>query len=104
MVRDRKELGKILRTIMDGKGKVYFSPPPDFTMEYPCIIYDLENANVNYADDKPYLVLMRYTVTYISKSADNQETINKLLEIPRCSFSRSFNSDHLRHYVFNLYY
>lgn len=103
MAQDRKKLGKIFRKILQNDN-VYYSPPIDTKLHYPCIIYELSDAIIRYADNKPYYMEMLYTITYISDRADNQETVEKILQLPKCNIARTYNSDQLRHYIFNLYF
>lgn len=103
MARDRRNLSKIFREIV-GINNVYFQKPGPNGLKYPCIIYDLDDRYINYADNRNYKDMNRFTVTLIGRDPDNDELIDRLLEIPYCSMDRRFVSDNLYHDVFNLYY
>ena len=90
--------------VMGDKGKVYFQPPPNIQIKYPCIVFERTNALTNYADNKPYQITKRYTVTLITKTADNDEFLDKILKSPMCTFDRQFITDNLVHDVFNMYF
>ena len=83
---------------------VYFQPPENLQIKYPCIVFERTNALVSYADNKPYQITKRYTVTLITKTADNDEYLDKLLKLPMCTFDRQFIIENLVHDVFNMYF
>lgn len=86
-----------------GTNNVYFQPPESIKLQYPCIIYKLNDIDKRYANNKAYLFDKSYTLTYIDKNPDNVMT-DKILKLPYCDFERTFQSDNLNHYVFRLYY
>lgn len=98
------QLQEILQEIMGVNNKVYFQPPENLKLTYPCIVYERTNALQQYADNEPYHTTKRYTVTLITKTADNDEYLDKLLDLPMCTFDREFKTDNLIHDVFNLYF
>lgn len=107
MARFRANLGKLFHQILKEnklEENVYFSPPDGKELKYPCIIYSLEDNSTRNADNISYIQYFRYTVILISRKADNQKLVEKLLELPMCSLSRSYASSNLQHYVFDLYY
>lgn len=103
----RLDLQTVLEGIMTGlsydKEEVYFQPPASVQMSYPAIVYRLENINSNFANDKLYLGHKAYSVTVIDKNPDS-DIPDKILNLPLCSFSRFFISDHLNHWNFVLYF
>lgn len=104
MARPRDELGVLLEEILgEYKDNCYFEPPDGYQMEYPCIIYELSNARIQHADNRPYVSDKRYVVTVIDVDPDS-ELRDKLLEFPKCSFDRAFTSDNLNHYVFTIFF
>ena len=106
-MRNRKDLSPVFKQILASKYdryKVYFQPPAGQKIEYPCIIYQLQNLDVDYADDITYRKHTHYLVTLIGFDPDNDDLIDKLLELRYCSFDRRFISDNLYHDVFDLYY
>ena len=82
---------------------VYFQPPPDREMNYPCIVYARDNQSVKRADNRAYNLRQRYQVTYIDHSPDG-DPIDALAEFPLSSFSRHFVTSGLNHDVFSIYY
>jgi len=98
----RLELQALLEQI-PGVAKVYFQPPNNTQMEYPCIVYELDSDDVKYADNAIYRLTDRYLVTVIDRSPVS-EIPGVVRRKPLCRFSRHFVSDDLHHNVFNLYY
>ena len=98
----RSELHAKLKQIL-GSDNVYFQPPRNVRLRFPCIIYELNRYNVQYADDTKYLGTKGYTVTYISPDPDDS-TWEDILNLPLCSFSRFFTADDLNHWALKLYY
>lgn len=93
-----------LQTLMGEEVKVYFEPPENLKLKYPCIVFDRTNALIDYADNKPYHVTKRYTVTLISKTSDNEDFLDKLLWFPMSTYDRQFITENLVHDVFSIYY
>ncbi len=88
-----------------GSNHVYFQPPEDIRLIYPCVIYERSGMNVNYADDDPYNDWFQYDVMYISKNPDTNEFIQRMVnEFKHCRYERHFVSDNLNHETFSLYY
>lgn len=93
---------ELLEEILESDN-VYFQPPPDADMKYPCIVYERDNASLQSADNVPYQVTQRYQVTYIDQKPDS-DVVTKLLLLPLCSFSRHFATSGLNHDVFVIYH
>ena len=94
---------QIMGTRLDGKPNVYFQPPPSVKLNYPCIIYSLQNKDAQFADDTPYVRFNSYSVQVIDP---NPESIypDKIAELSLCRFERFFTLDNLNHYNFVLYW
>lgn len=82
---------------------VYFQPPSNIQMNYPAIKYEIDRIDTKFANDSSYIRNKRYTITVISKNA-KPEIIDKLLDLPMCTFDRSYQSDNLNHFVFTIYW
>ena len=95
------ELQELLSEIVPN---VYFQPPENLKIKYPCIVFERSNALTNYADNRPYQITKRYSITLITKTSDNDEYIDKLLNLPMCTFDRQFIIENLCHDVFNMYF
>ena len=86
-----------------GSENVYFQPPSSVKMKYPAIKYSLSNIEIKHADDISYNNKRVYELILIDSNPDS-EFVDKLLQLPYCSFDRFYPSDNLNHYSFTLYY
>jgi hypothetical protein len=82
---------------------VYFQPPENIQMQYPCIVYHRDFAEVMFADNDPYRRVLRYMVTVIDRDPDS-DIPDKVAELPMCSFNRFFSADGLNHDVYTLFF
>ena len=98
----RTNLQSLLESILDSQN-VYFQPPESLKLSYPCIIYGRSDVNINYADDGAYSHKIRYTVTLIDKNPDST-ILEKLINLPLCSYDRHYKAENLNHDTFDLYY
>jgi hypothetical protein len=95
-------LDAILKQIV-GQNRVYFQPPEGFKLSYPCIVYELSGTDTKYADNYPYAFFNSYQITLIDKDPDSAFR-EELLKLQASRFTRSFRSDGMYHYVFEIYY
>ena len=98
----RYELQTLLESLLGSKN-VYFQPPENVKLDYPCIIYSRSNIKTDFANDNPYSQKIRYNVMVIDKIPDSP-IIEKLAALPSCTYDRHYTKDNLNHEVFNLYY
>lgn len=98
----RLELQTILEGIL-GSRNVYFQPPANVQLVYPCIIYERDFADTKFAGNKPYSRTKRYQVTVIDRNPDS-DIPDKVAQLPMCSFDRFYASDNLNHDVFDLFF
>ena len=82
---------------------VFYQPPANVQMAYPCIIYKRDAADTQFAGNKPYAYTQRYMVTAISRDPDD-ELHEKIALQPMCLFNRNYAANGLHHDVFNLYF
>jgi hypothetical protein len=82
---------------------VYFQPPTNIKLEYPCIIYKRDFAHTKFADDIPYDHKLRYAITIIDQDPDS-EIPGKVAAMPMSVFNRFFTVDNLNHDVYNVYF
>lgn len=86
-----------------GSNNVYYRPPENLKMQYPCIRYKKDNIVSTHADNMSYRKTDRYQVIVIDKKPDN-EVIEKLLDLPMSSFESHYESENLNHDVISIYY
>lgn len=100
MGRPRLQLQTLLETLTPN---VYFQPPANVQMQYPCIVYSRDTSDVEFAGNNPYRFTQRYQVTVIDKDPDSAIP-GKVAALPMCLRNRYFSAANLHHDVFNLYF
>lgn len=98
----RLELQTLLEGVL-GSPNVYFQPPSNLSMQYPCIVYAHDNAKTEFAGNHPYSRTKRYQVTVIDRNPDTLIP-DDVAQLPLSNLNRVFTADNLHHYVFNLYF
>ena len=99
---NRLDLQSLLEDMLGSKN-VYYQPPESIKMKYPAIRYSKSRIETRKAEDSIYLKNTRYEVIVIDPRPDNP-VIDKLLELPHCSYDRHYKSDNLNHDALTLYY
>lgn len=96
----RSDLHQLLETFTT---YVYFQPPNNVHLQYPCIIYQRNLGDTKFADDKPYSRKLRYMITIIDRDPDS-EIPDKVAAMPMSVFNTFFTVDDLNHDVYNVYF
>ena len=97
----RLVLQDALETIV-GKGRVYFNPPENIKLGYPCIVYTRSRVNARYADGVVYDAMTSYDLTYISRDPRDLP-VGEFYKLPYCSHNRHYVTDNLHHDVFTIH-
>lgn len=98
----RLKLHEVFCNIL-GSRYVYFQPPAELRLNYPCIVYELDNVHITHANDSPYSHQNRYKITSIDYDPDS-ETPGKIAMMPTASFVTAFKANNLNHVVYNIYF
>lgn len=101
MLNDRLALHELLCEKL-GSRNVYFQPPESVKMKYPAIVYSRNRIENTSADNIVYRQSVRYTITVIDRDPDS-EIVERISQIPRIMFDRSYVSDNLNHDTFTLF-
>jgi hypothetical protein len=118
VIRDRSGLQSILEEIFsifqeaDGHQHVYFQPPANIKLHYPCVVYKRDGNKPTWADNGKYFNSWSYQLIIIDQdpissciNADKTKTIiDAISELPKCSYIRHYVVDNLDHDVFKIYY
>lgn len=96
----RLDLQNLLLGICDN---VYFQPPEDIEMSYPCIVYARDWAQTFFATNRPYRVEKRYLLTIMDREADSP-IVEAVAALPMCIFDRHFTVKDLNHDVYKLFF
>lgn len=102
MGKDRELLHDILVDIL-GSDHCYFSPPDDFEMKYPCIIYQPDVLGSAFADNTRYIKRNRYQITVVDEDPDSK-IAEKVLELPSAYFDTFYTAENLNHWQLSLYF
>lgn len=86
-----------------GTRNVHFQPPESIKMDYPAIVYALEDIENAHADGGVYLSYKRYSVTVVDKNPDST-FVDMVAALPTCQFNRHYNRENLNHWNFSLYF
>ncbi len=98
----RQELQDLLKAI-PGVTKAYFQPPASVQMQYPCIVYALDDIRTEFAGNLPYKHTNRYQVTVIHEDPDS-DIPGHVLAMPMSLFDRRYTANNLHHSVITLYF
>lgn len=102
-LRDRRlKLSQSLHALFDHPDNIYFDPPESKKLDFPAIVYTRSTVDTINADNRKYLIYDRYQITYIHKDKDD-ETVEKILNLPRCEHDQEFQQNDMYHDVFTIY-
>lgn len=104
MGQPRSSLQSLLESLFEEDMEhVYFQPPNNIDLQFPCIIYSRNGSNSKFADNVRYAHAKRYQVTVIDRDPDS-ELPDKVEALPYSDFDRYFAADNLNHHVFTVYF
>lgn len=98
----RYDLQEMLEGVL-GSRNVYYQPPSNVQMKYPCIVYSLIGVDATHANDSLYGSRTKYSITIIDKNPDSILP-DKIARLPLASFGAHFTKDNLNHTVYNMYF
>lgn len=104
---NRLKLQTLLEDIMvnsDLPRNVYFQPPENLKMSYPCIVYHRQYLDGIPADNINYLINRQYRIIYIDRSPTSDSVVEKLMELPNCRYMSHSVVDNLNQDAFEIYY
>ena len=93
---------KLINALGEGY-KVYFQPPETLKMTYPCVVYSRRYIGALNADNVNYVYLRQYQVVLITRDQDD-EAIDKLIDMPYSRMISDYIVDGLYHHTFEIYY
>lgn len=101
-IEDRRLVLQAALEEIAGSGNVYFNPPENVKISYPCIVYNRSRVDSRYADGIVYDAMTSYDITYISRDP-REVPVGDFLMLPYCSHNRHYVTDNLHHDVFTLH-
>lgn len=106
MVRERRreDLHEILCELL-GSRYVYYQPPDNVLMHYPCIVYHPNPSEDRYADNTRYIVSYSYNVQIIANNPEFALFDSFPDNFMYCTENAPrFEKDNLNHVNYKLYY
>lgn len=106
MARSRSALREVLEDLMEGLGlepNLYYQPPSNIQMAYPCIVYKRDYQATFQADNEKYAHYKRWQLTIIDRNPDSPIP-DKVEALEYTTFIRSFTADGLNHTIINIYF
>lgn len=83
---------------------VYFQPPSNLQMKYPCMVYSRSGKYNLLADDILYLSNQQYQLTVIDRKADSTIADEVEAYLQYCRITNYFTVDNLHHITLDLTY
>lgn len=83
---------------------VYFQPPSNTQMIFPCIVYNKTPKMRHFADDVIYLSQQQYQIMVIEKDPDSDVADRIERHFQHCGISQHYTVDNLNHTTLSLYY
>ena len=96
----QQDLQDHLKTLSD---TVYFQPPSMDKMIFPCIVYNIDDEFVNFADNNPYNRVLGYEITVMDRRPDS-DIREKVAQMPMTKMTRTFRANGLNHFVFKTFF
>jgi len=84
--------------------QVYYQPPANIQMVYPCIVYNKTGKIHKFGNDRIYMWTQEYQITVIEKNPDSGIADNMEAHFQYCKIEQNFSSDNLNHTTLKLYY
>lgn len=83
---------------------VYFQPPSNIQMLYPCIVYNKTDKPKKFGNDRIYIWTQGYQLTLIEKDPDSTVADELESHFQYATISQYFTVDNLYHTTISLYY
>ena len=86
-------------------GKVYFQPPTNVHLEYPCWVIERDSAHQPKANDKTYIFRERYKCTFMNRTEPDPDILRIIpFRYQLCQYQNHYVADNVHHDVFFIYY
>lgn len=95
----REELNELLVSFL-GTRNVYFQPEANVSMQYPAIVYSLDDQDLIFANNASYRRTNEYQITLIDRDPD--VPVHHKIETLNARFNRAFVTEGLNHRVYSL--
>ena len=104
MASNRLELHQLLKSQFSSQQEphVYFQPPQNIQLVYPCMIYKITDLPQIWANNLPYHWDHAYHLTYLTRDP-NDPVVEKLIALRKTKFGRYYTADNLHHFTFTIF-
>lgn len=93
---------KLHQALLEMTNNVFFQPPENVRLTFPCIVYARVQVATNHADNTPYQRTKRYLVTVMDHDPDSPLP-DLVGGLPGSSFVQHFTKDNLNHDIYNIH-
>lgn len=83
---------------------VYFQPPENLRMKYPCIVYSRSTDYTTHSNDKFYFATRRYDLTLIGFKVTDEISDEMRAYFPMCEVTQYYVADNLNHTKIKIYF
>lgn len=97
----RLELHDKLLSFVDN---VYFQPPSNIQLTFPCIVYQKSDIYKPHANDDAYLKTQQYRLTVIELEPDSALADNLDAYFDYCTITQYYTMDNVNHTALTLFY
>lgn len=103
MLSNRLALHEELCSVL-GSRNVYFQPPENLHINYPCIVYSREPDTILNADDSHYISREHYELMVIDHDPDSTIADDLVSNFKYCKIDRYYKASNLNHTTLTLHY
>jgi len=97
----RLDLQNELKTFIPN---VYFQPPANIQMVYPCIVYNKTGKTHKFGNDRIYMWTQEYQITVMETDPDSVVADNMEKHFQYCTLDQNFTVGNLNHTTLKLFY
>ena len=82
---------------------VYYQPPRNVTLKYPCIIYQRQPSIGSHANNSSYITSLPYQITVIDRDPESTIADQLVAMFRYCDETARFTNENLYHVVLTMY-
>jgi hypothetical protein len=90
--------------LLDFLPNVYFQPPSNIQMLYPCIVYSKTDKYREFSNNDIYVSKQGYTIVVIEKVPESNIANDIEKHFEYCTINQYYTVDNLSHITLQLYY
>jgi len=90
--------------LMEFQLDLYFQPPQNIQLSYPCIVYSKTGKNKSFGNNGVYFSKQGYQIMLIEQDPDSPIADAIETHFDYCSIDQHYAADNLNHTTLTLYY